>query len=319
MAAHKLDLCWSNMDQQCHYSIAYTESALNKFLTQHPELQPDQSIIGVESTGDYHLSVTRYFLVRGFTVRVLNPILTKQYIRTTIRGSKTDKKDAEIIGKLIKDGYGDIAQISAITDRHKELLRLAHTLTKSASQLTLRLQSTRRKAVGDTARIERKIEKIIASLKDISDELVHEATDMQSRTEELIDSIPGFAAKLSAIVYHELGDIGRFSSAKSLVAYAGLDPRIKQSGALLHTTGRLMKRGSSYLRYALYLAANVARRYDPELAQYYAKKTSEGRKHREVLCMISRKLLYRIWAVIRDQREYVVSPMLSTENGLTGI
>jgi transposase len=112
---------------------------------------------------------------------------------------------------------------------------------------------------------------------------------------------------LSAVVHYELGSVDRFKNARSLVSFAGLDPRIKQSGHKLNTTGRLLKRGSPHLRAALFLAANVARRYDPELNQYYEKKKTEGRAHTEILCMIARKLLYRIWAVLRDRREYQIT------------
>ncbi len=149
------------------------------------------------------------------------------------------------------------------------------------------------------------MEEIIAALQILAKELVEEATENRSEAEEHIDSIPGFAVKLSAVVHHELGDITRFPNARSLVAYAGIDPRIRQSGTLLHTHGRLTKRGSPYLRSALFLAANVARRYDTELAEYYQKKRTEGRTHKEVLCMISRKLLARIFAVLTEPRPYL--------------
>lgn len=304
VASRKLDLCWSSADHNEFITLEYTDAALDTYLGKHPDIRPDGCTIGVESTGEYHLKVVKYFLSKGFTVKVLNPILTKQYTRSTIRGTKTDKTDSELICKMIREGHGDAVTLGALTDREKELLRLAHTLTKNASQLTLRLQSSRRKEL-NTQDIEAKLEGIIASLKELSKELVAEATEAPTDAETFIDSIPGFAAHLSAVVYHELGDIKRFANPKSLVAFAGLDPKIKQSGARLNTTGRLMKRGSAHLRSALYLAAHTARRYDPELTVYYAKKRAEGRKHTEVLCMIARKLLYRIWAVLREQREYV--------------
>lgn len=143
-------------------------------------------------------------------------------------------------------------------------------------------------------------------LDDLAGELVDEVTAERSRDEEPIDSLPGFSTKLSAAVHHELGDVRRFQNADSLVAFAGLDPRIIQSGARAATSGRILKRGSPYLRSALFLAANVARIYDPELAAYYAKKRGEGRAHTEGLCILSRKLLYRIWAVLREHRPYGV-------------
>lgn len=117
-------------------------------------------------------------------------------------------------------------------------------------------------------------------------------------------SIPGFGVKLAALVHHELGDITRFRNARALIAYAGLEPRMRQSGALLNTAGRLSKRGSAELRHALFIATNVASRWEPELKTYYQMKRSQGRTHKEVLCIISRKLLRRIGAVLRERRPY---------------
>lgn len=311
----KLDLVWSNGNKQEHATIEYNRASLTTYVKTHAQMSPATCIVGLESTGDYHLAAARFFLERGFPVKVLNPIITKRYTQTTVRGTKTDKTDAQIIARLIAEGEGDEATLSDIMSRERELLRLSQSLAKLRSQLTLRLQSLQRKEVGKTKRIERKVEKVITLLRELGDELVDEATQKRSREEELIDSISGFAIKLSAIVHYELGDVSRFKNARSLVSFSGLDPRIKQSGHKLNTTGRLLKRGSPYLRTALFVAANVARQYDLELQEYYQKKKTEGRAHTEILCMIARKLLYRIWAVLRDQREYEVANRVETEKG----
>ena len=68
----------------------------------------------------------------------------------------------------------------------------------------------------------------------------------------------------------------RFKSGKQLVAYAGLDPKVKQSGASLAHNTAITKRGSPYLRRAFFIAASVAQRYDPDLKAYYEKKRAEG-------------------------------------------
>jgi transposase len=305
VASKKLDLCWNEKEELNFQSIGYTEENLENFLSEHPFITSDNCLVGMESTGSYHLLAERYFLEKGFTVKIINPIITKQFINATIRKSKTDKKDSEVIYKLLLAGEGDEADISRLMDTDKELLRLSSTLTKCATQLKLRLQNTRRKNLDNTEAVENKMEKLIKEIEKLSNEAVDQATEDRSREEELIDSIPGFAVKLSAVVYHELGDISRFNNTKALVAYAGLDPKIKQSGQNLNTTGRITKRGSSSLRAALYLAANVARNFDSVLGEYYAKKKSEGRSHKEILVMISRKLLYRIHAVLKNNREHV--------------
>jgi transposase len=305
VASKKLDLCWNENRELKFQSIDYTQKDLDTFLSEHPFITSQNCLIGMESTGVYHAQAARYFLEKGYRVKIINPIITRQYTNATIRKTKTDKKDSEIIYKLLLTGEGDEADLSRLMDTDKELLRLSNTLTKCATQLKLRLQTTKRKNLENTGAIERKMEQLIKEVENLAGEAVGQATENRSREEELIDSIPGFAVKLSAVVYHELGDISRFKNTKALVAYAGLDPKIKQSGQNLNTTGRITKRGSSNLRAALYLAANVARNFDTELGEYYEKKKSEGRSHKEILVMISRKLLYRIHAVLKSNREYV--------------
>lgn len=305
VAARKLDI-WLVQGGQTDYAIIpNTAAAMREYVREH-RLTKQDCVVGLEATGDYHFAVTKVLLKRGIPTRILNPIVTKRYATTQVRGRKTDKTDAQNIARLAAEGEGELATLLNVDNRDKELLRLSRSLLKLKTQLTLRLQSLRRKDLRKTHRIESKLEKIERILKEVSEELVDEVTAERSRDEELIDSIPGFAVKLSAIVHHELGDITRFKNARSLDSFAGLDPRVKQSGGKLRTSGRLMKRGSPYLRSALFLAANVARMHDPELVEYYAKKTGEGRSHRETLCIIGRKLLHRIWAVIRDQREYQI-------------
>jgi transposase len=301
VAARKLDLVESNGNE--HTVIENTPAALQAYLRQR-QLVPTSCVVGLEATGDYHFAITRWLVEQGFTVKILNPIVTKRYTRSTVRGTKTDQSDAEHIVRLVEAGEGEPASLDSVANRDKELLRLSQMLTRERTNLLKRLQSLRRKNVGSTQRIEKKIKKIITALATLSDELVDEVTEERSRDEELIDSIPGFATKLSAVVHHELGDVRRFQNADSLVAFAGLDPRIIQSGARKAKSGRILKRGSPYLRSALFLAANVAYHYDPCLGAYYRKKKAEGRVHTEILCILSRKLLYRIWAVLKRGQPY---------------
>jgi len=314
IASTKVDICWDTAEALSHQTLEYDEQIFDDFLAKHPEIVSDNTIVGMESTGDYHLKAARYFLNKSFSVKVINPIITKEYIRATVRGKKTDKTDAMLIHKALSEGHGDCVNLSQLSDEPKELLRLSTTLSHITTQLILRLQSTERKDLPGTEEIQKQLQGVVDQLREVNKMIVKQATKDRSQEEEFIDSIPGFAIKLSAITHHEVGDINRFHNAKALVAFAGLDPRIKQSGNNLNTTGRITKRGSPYLRAALFLAANVARQYDQDLAKYYTKKKEEGRSHKEILCMISRKLLARIYTVLKEQRMYRSAPILSTEN-----
>ena len=73
-----------------------------------------------------------------------------------------------------------------------------------------------------------------------------------------LTTIPGIGTTLGAIIFSEIGDINRFDKPKQLIAYAGMDPSVKQSGNFVGTQSHMSKRGSPYLRRALWLAAVVA-------------------------------------------------------------
>lgn len=102
---------------------------------------------------------------------------------------------------------------------------------------------------------------------------------------------------MSDIIMYEIGDISRFSSGKSLVAFAGIDPTVKQSGLSLKRKTKITKLGSPHLRYAIYLAAMLAQQCDPEFKAHFNKKRSEGKTYKEATLSGSRKMAYQIYAV----------------------
>ena len=119
-----------------------------------------------------------------------------------------------------------------------------------------------------------------------------------------IETIPGIGPVLGAIIVSEIGDINRFSHASKLVAYAGIDPTVKQSGEFNATKNRMSKRGTPYLRRALWTASVVAAFNDPNLHEYYLKKKDEGKHHGTIIGAIARKLIYRIFTVLKDNVPY---------------
>ena len=91
--------------------------------------------------------------------------------------------------------------------------------------------------------------------------------------------MPGMGPVLAAVVLSEIGDISRFSAPEKLVAFAGIDPSVRQSGNFSGNQNRMSKRGSPYLRHAIWLAAFVAAFNDPVFSAYYQRKRSEGKDH----------------------------------------
>ena len=102
----------------------------------------------------------------------------------------------------------------------------------------------------------------------------------------------------------EIGDINNFSTPSKLTAFAGIDPSENQSGNKKSTDEKTSKRGSPYLRHAIYQAAFIASNNDPIMHAYYVKKRAEGKHHYVALAGVERKLLGIIFHVLKENRDY---------------
>ena len=118
-------------------------------------------------------------------------------------------------------------------------------------------------------------------------------------------SVPGIGNTIAPIILAEIGDINNFDKPSKLIAFAGVDPSENQSGNKLSTNDKTSKRGSPYLRHAIYNASLVAISNEPELRAYYDKKISEGKHHFVALAGISRKLLTIIYYILKEDRDYI--------------
>ena len=131
-------------------------------------------------------------------------------------------------------------------------------------------------------------------------------TDLMTQIPQHITSIPGIGLVTGAAILAEIGDVSRFDCAEKLTAYAGIDPSVYQTGQFQASVAHMSKRGSPYLRHALWLAANVAIQHDPELQSFYQAKRKEGKHHGTVVGAVCRKLLARVYVVLKEQRPYLI-------------
>jgi transposase len=124
-----------------------------------------------------------------------------------------------------------------------------------------------------------------------------------------ITTVPGVGKRLGAVILGEIGDIGKFDHAAKLVAFAGIDSIVNQSGQFEASNNHVSKRGSPYLRRALYQAAFIAavgNNPDPVLSAFYQKKLAEGKHHGTCVLAVARKLCYIIYSVLKENRPFEV-------------
>ncbi|NHM34116.1 transposase, partial [Neobacillus terrae] len=134
---------------------------------------------------------------------------------------------------------------------------------------------------------------------------------------KIIQSIPGIGEKIAATIISEIGEIDRFNHPKKLVAFAGIDPSIFESGRFKGTVNRITKRGSSRLRHALYMAVKCAIRdarkrkttkdnipRNKKLREFYEKKRAEGKPYKVAIIACANKLLHWIYALLKNSTTF---------------
>lgn len=117
---------------------------------------------------------------------------------------------------------------------------------------------------------------------------------------------PGLGDFLAAAITAFIAEPGRFRNADELVALSGLCPRLKSSAGTDTANQRLTKHGDPTLRSCLYVAAEIARHYDPELRAFHARLVARGKHYKQATCALAAKILRRCWAVLQSKRAYVV-------------
>jgi transposase len=131
-------------------------------------------------------------------------------------------------------------------------------------------------------------------------------SDLMAQTPQFITTIPGVGPVTGAAILAEIGDVNRFESSEKLVAYAGIDATVYQTGQFEATETHMSKRGSPYLRHALWQAASMAIQYEPDLKSFYQAKREQGKHHGTAVGAVCRKLLARIYVILKEQRPYII-------------
>ena len=136
------------------------------------------------------------------------------------------------------------------------------------------------------------------------DELNEMISERLAEFNSPITSITGIGDVLGASILSEIGDISRFESADKLAAFAGIDPTVSQFGNFLGTKNKMSKRGSPYLRRAIWLAATAAILHDSAIKAFYDRKKAQGKHHYVCVGYICRKLVNIIFSVLKSGQPY---------------
>ena len=146
--------------------------------------------------------------------------------------------------------------------------------------------------------------KLIRELDSEIEEIENEIKVIMDEINSPILSIPGISYRMGAMIIAEIGDFSQFDSPDKILAYAGMSPSTYQSGQLDNCYARMEKRGSRYLRYALFNATAYVCLWDPTYKAYLAKKRAEGKHYYVAMSHATKKLVRLIYHLERTGQQY---------------
>ena len=261
--------------------------------------------IGVESTCVYHLLLCVRATTKGYTVKLINPLITNKYSQRNIRKTKTDKIDTRIIRYCTLQGEGYSFKETAEIATLKHLVRERNFLSQMKTQLNSQMMSTSYKNVAFKHVLPSVSAQILRSIERNMKKIEVKLKSFHNKEQRLLQSIPGVGPLTAATCLSEIQTIERFKHPKQLIAFIGIDPKVHQSGSSIDKQRHISKRGNVFLRTRFYNATSVAVLYDNEFKTYFQKKISEGKPYRVALVATMNKMIRVLHAVWKRGTPYV--------------
>ena len=258
----------------------------------------------LEATGTYGDALATWLHDGGHVVSVVNPAIIHAYGRTQLTRSKTDRIDTALIAR-----FTATHQPAAWTPPAPEIRQLQALVRRLDALQGMRTQELNRLAAGVTvADVRASIEAVLAHLDaEIAhvQQLIRDHLDQYPglrAQRDLLVTIPGIGEATAAVLIAELFD-KRYTSARQAAAFAGLVPRLVESGTL-RGRSRLSKIGPGRLRKALYLPAVAALRWNPTIRAVRTRLQAAGKPPMVIIGAAMRKLIHLAYGVLKSGRAY---------------
>lgn len=262
-----------------------------------------QPLICMEATGSYSLPLADFLVAKGYPVSVVNPAKIHAFAKCELSRLKTDKADAKLIAR-----YALEKQPALWTPPPPNMIELQALLRRIEHLLEMRQMEQNRLDTANPAIIESiktlltQMDEQLEAIREQIRQLIDQDPNLKHRA-ELLETIPGVGSASVAHLLLALSEHHGFTHAKQVAAYAGLEPRITQSGNWTGKT-RLSKTGDPLLRKALYMPALVAWRHNPVIRAFCERLKANGKNGKAVACAAMRKLLHIAFAILKNNKPF---------------
>lgn len=261
----------------------------------------------LEATGGWSEELALFLHEHGHVVSIVNPLAIKAFGQSLLSRTKTDKADAELIARYCAAMKPEAWQPPSPSQR-----RLQQLVRRRAALLEMLVQERNRLEAPGTDTIQSSIAQSIAfferQLAEIDEQIrlsIDEDPTLRVRR-DLLESIPGIGERTSTTLLGELPNMTEFRSGKAVAAFAGLCPRVRQSGTSISSSW-LSKLGNRAIRQSLYFPAISAMRFNPALSGWAEQLRARGKRPKQVIAAVMRRLLVIAYGVLRSGKPFTLA------------
>ncbi len=306
IAKLKFNVCLIREDGRLRHKVfANTQIGFAQLSTWLSNNNVAQVHACMEATGTYGQALATYLVDAGQRVSVINPAAIKAYAGCQLSRTKTDKVDVELIARFCLTQQPPLWTPQAPEIRHLQAL-----VRRLDALIEMRTMEQNRLSSGvSVVEVEASIKTVIASLEEqikSTEQLIKaHITDhptLQAHRDLLL-SIPGIGEATTARLLAEI-DFQQYESARSVAAFTGLVPRIRQSGTSVRGKARLSKVGAPRIRQALYFPAVTAIRCNPTIKAWAKELRERGKCEMQIIGAVMRKLIHLAYGVLKSGKPY---------------
>jgi transposase len=255
-------------------------------------------LVAVEATGGYETLVAATLADHGVPVVVVNPAQVRAFAQALGQRAKTDPIDAAVIARFAE---ATRPQIRPLPDAAARLL--ADLMARRRQIVEMIASERQRLHRTEPPRVRKSIERLLKALERELGTIDHDvdgavrASPLWREKEELLASVPGIGRIIARTLLAELPELGRLDH-KQIAALAGLAPYTRKSG--LWKGKARIGGGRAVVRTALFIGAQVAKRWNPPLKAFYERLIAAGKTKMVATIAVARKLLVTLNAILRD-------------------
>ena len=267
------------------------------------------SCIAMEATATYHRALVAAFAKAALPVSLLNPAQVSHFVKSQQRRNKTDRADAMWLAVYARERHP--APTAPVSFRHQSMSREIYALDKDLTRLKNRLDAAQAgEAHPDViASLQRRIQLLQQEKQALEEQLERDVRTDHPDELALLTSIPGIANRSECLLLAEFQNVRRFSSARKLVAFAGLTPAHFESGATVHRYTRISRMGSSAIRRILYMPCLSAIQHNDVIRSFFSRLVERGKPRKAAVVACMAKLLRIIYGVLIHRHPFSPQPV----------